>query len=800
MRWPTAAVLAAACLAGTCAARVTEAEETVVRALQFNRDIRPILADKCYACHGPDAAEREADLRLDDPADAQRDRGGYAVVVPHDPVASTLVDRIKSEDPDMRMPPASAGKELSADEIQRLEQWIQEGAEYAKHWAYVPPTRAPLPAVDRADWSQNPLDRFLLAGLAAHQLQPSPRADRVTLVRRLSFDLTGLPPSPEEVQQFLQDPAPNAWERVVDRLLASPHFGERMASYWLDLVRYANTVGYHGDQEHAIAPYRDWVIAAFNANMPFDRFTREQLAGDLLPDPTLEQRIATGYNRVLQTSHEGGVQVKEYLTKYSADRVRNFGSVWLGSTLACAECHNHKFDPFTQADFYQLAAFFADIDDLRSFQASDTTPTKRDPELIVPRAEDRAEWQRLCAERTDLQRQLSGDQAGPAATAAAALRDRLDTVIRQIAEIETLGRRTMVTETVEPRSIRVLHRGDWMDTSGPIVLPDVPEFLPRCNVGDRRANRLDLANWLVARQNPLTARVLANRLWYLCFGAGLCASLEDFGNQGEEPTYPELLDYLSVELQDHGWDIKRLVRLIVTSEAYRQSSQPTESLLQRDPKNQLFARQGLFRLPAEMVRDSMLSFSGLLVPESGGVASRPYQPEGYYAFLNFPTRTYQSDQDRQQYRRSVYMHWQRQFLHPMLKAFDAPMREECTARRATSNTPLAALTMLNDPSFIEGARMLATRALQEPAGTVPQRLSWMWRRVLSREPIGAELSELLRLHQQERATFAADPVAAKRLVSIGLSPVSADTDPVELAALTSVARAILNLHETITRR
>jgi hypothetical protein len=525
-----------------------------------------------------------------------------------------------------------------------------------------------------------------------------------------------------------------------------------MAMYWLDLVRYADTVGYHGDQEHRISPYRDYVIKAFNDNMPFAQFTVEQLAGDLLPGSTINQRIASGYNRVLQTTHEGGAQDREYRAKYAADRIRNLSGVWMGATLGCAECHDHKYDPYTQKNFYSLAAFFADIDELGAYRGPDKSPTLRPPEMEVPSPLDPS-------------------------------RKRL----------------TMVTSAVKPRTIRVLKRGDWMDESGEIVEPAVPHFLKPLDVKERRATRLDLARWLTAPDHPQTARVFVNRLWYLFFGSGLCRTLDDTGSQGEWPTHPELLDYLAVEFIESGWDIKHMVRLMVRSTTYRQSSLETVQLRERDPENRWFARQGRFRLPAEMIRDNALALSGLLVHRPGGDSARPYQPDGYYAHLNFPKRTYQADPDANQYRRGVYVHWQRQYLHPMLKAFDAPSREECTAQRPISNTPLAALTLLNDPSFVEAARVFAARIIREGGTTEAERTHWAWREVLSREPSEREVAALLRLYRQNRAQYESDRGAAQQLVAVGLAPPPNGVDVAELAAWTTLARALLNLNETITR-
>jgi hypothetical protein len=731
-----------------CLVPATRADEPRV---EFNRQIRPLLSNRCFRCHGPDARQRKADLRLDLEGAAKGKRDGEPVIIPGKPDDSELIRRTTSEDETERMPPPGAGKPLTRDEANLLRRWITEGAEYQPLWSFLPPRRPRMPSVRDARWPQNPIDQFVLARLEAEDLIPSPAADNVTLIRRLSLDLLGLAPAPGQVDAFVTDSEPLAYERLVDRLLASPHFGERMAMYWLDLVRYADTVGYHGDQEHPISPYRDWVIKAFNDNVPFDRFTVEQLAGDLLPDATVDQRIASGYNRLLQTSHEGGVQQKEYQKKYDADRVRNLSAVWLGATLGCAECHDHKYDPYTQRDFYSLVAFFADVDDRRTFKGTDTSPTKREPELDVP---------------------------GP-----------LDGAIR----------RTMITEAVEPRTIRILARGDWMDESGETVGPAVPRFLKVLDTLDRRPDRLDLARWLVSRDHPLVARVFVNRLWYLFFGVGLSNSLDDFGAQGEPPSHPELLDWLAIEFAQSGWDVKHIIRLIVTSNSYQQSSQVTDELRRRDPQNRLFARQSSYRLPAEFIRDNALAASGLLVLQLGGAGAHPYQPAGYYKHLNFPKREYKPDTGDNQYRRGVYTHWQRQYLHPMLKAFDAPSREECTAARPVSNTPLAALALLNDPTFVEAARVLAARILHEAGPTTAARIRWAYRVVLSRFPDDAEVAALVELHAVNREAYRGDPESARKVLAAGQAESPADVDPTELATWTQVARAIFNLHEGTSR-
>jgi hypothetical protein len=563
-----------------------------------------------------------------------------------------------------------------------------------------------------------------------------------------------------------------------------------MAVYWLDLVRYADTVGYHGDQDHHASPYRDYVIDAFNLNLPFDRFTREQLAGDLLPNPTVDQKIATCYNRLLQTSHEGGVQPKEYLAIYAADRVRNVSAVWMGATVGCAQCHNHKYDPYTAKDFYALAAFFADVDEEKHLRGggADTVPTKRPPEIPVHTRRERERLAALSARIAALQGEADAEK-------------ELAELAKERDALQKATRLVMVTQAVPPRTVRVLPRGNWLDESGEVVQPAAPAFLGRSETTGRRATRLDLANWLTdakAGAGGLTARVFVNRLWYLFFGAGLSKSLDDFGGQGEPPTHPELLDHLAVEFAD-GWDVKRLVKLIIMSRAYRQSSLEPPALRERDPENRLFARQSRFRLPAEFVRDNALAVSGLLVRDVGGVTAKPYQPAGYYRHLNFPKREYKADSTARQWRRGVYVHWQRQYLHPMLRAFDAPTREECTAQRPRSNTPLAALVLLNDPTFIEAARAFAVRTLAEGGASDADRAAFAFRWATSRGPDDFERQALLKFLAKSRDEYKADPNAAAELVRIGSAPPPKDTDLPELAAWTAVCRVILNLNETTTR-
>lgn len=760
--------------------------------MDFARDIRPLLSDRCFSCHGPDETHREAELRFDAIESLIEDRGDYQVLKPGDPSASEMMKRILSDDEFEVMPPPEMGKPLNEAEKGLIRKWIEQGAKWAKHWAYEPPHMSPTPklAADQAERAKNWIDHYIASDLQKLGREMSARADDVTLLRRLSFDLTGLPPG--EGTYALSVSEAN-YAEYVDQLLASPAFGERMAIYWLDLVRFADTVGYHGDQDHNITPYRDYIINAFNDNLSFDQFTIDQLAGDLVDSPNEEQIVATGYNRLLQTSHEGGVQPAEYLAIYQADRVRNVSAVWFGATIGCAQCHDHKYDPFTAKDFYSLAAFFADVDEAQHFKVgSNSLPTKRPPEIdVLTRAQQLLQ--------ANLQAELK--DAAPS---------KHESLKRALEQLEKSKNRTMVTQAIEPRLVRFLPRGDWLDDSGEAMQPSVPGFMGDLKLSVR-PTRLDLANWLVDTQSPdsagfLTARVFVNRLWMLFFGEGLSRSVEDFGGQGEAPTHPELLDRMAIEFVRSGWDVKRMVRLIVESQAYQQSSLETAWHRKHDPENRLLSRQNRFRLPAEMVRDVSLSCSNLILRQIGGSSVKPYQPAGYYRHLNFPTRKYAASTDPGQWRRGLYVHWQRQFLHPMLRAFDAPTREECTAKRPQSNTPLAALVWLNDPSFIEAAKHFAAEQLEQHSETEmgsnetrKDGIQSMFLRATSREPDAKEMASLLSLLEISEAAFAADEKGAEELLSVGSLARHSKHSKATWAAWTMLARAILNLNETYTR-
>jgi hypothetical protein len=994
-----------------------EDRSPVPAVIEFNRDVRPILSENCYKCHGPDPKAREAKLRFDtkDGIFASLEEGRVAVA-PRDLAKSQLWKRISSSDREEKMPPAKSGKKLTPRDAAILRKWIEQGAVWQGHWAFLPAERRAPPVPKNTRWGRSPIDAYILARLEKEGLEPSREADPVTLLRRLSLDLTGLPPEVAEVDEFLKDPA-GGYEKAVDRLLGSPHYGERMALFWLDLVRFADSRGYHSDNPRNVGPYRDYVIASFNENVPFDRFTTEQLAGDLLPEATLRAKVASGYNKLNLTTEEGGAQAREYEAKTAADRVRNASGVWMGATLGCAECHDHKFDPFTTKDFYRFAAFFADIQEgaigdgdkgipvptdaqtaqIKALQESIAalkktldTPT---PELAAAQAAweqsalRHAEWIVLVPEsvksrdgsefmieddcsvivvgaagkfvRKDvhtvtaavpvkgiralrlealtwptlpksgpgtasngnfvlskvsaksgektlvLQRPVadfSQDKYGvagalddnndtgwavlpqlgldhtavfefkepfgaadknpltisleyrsnqpehligrfrlsvttnealaplaamPAKIQAALrtpaekrdeaqkkelaayhrglapelgkVRDELAAAERKLEDFEKGIRKCLVTKSGAPRTVRVLPRGNWLDSSGEVVAPGVPAFMKPIEVADKRATRLDLARWLVSRDNPLTSRVFVNRLWKLFFGTGLSKRLDDLGAQGEWPVHPELLDCLATEFVDDAWDVKKSVKRIVMSAAYRQTSKPSKELRERDPYNRLIACQSRWRLDAEVVRDNALAVSGLLAGRIGGDSVKPYQPRGYWSFLNFPTREWETDKGEEAYRRGLYTWWQRTFIHPALMAFDAPNREECCAERARSNIPQQALVLLNDPVYVEAARVFAERIVKEGGAAAPERIAWAYRRALSRKPTAAETGLLSAMQAKHLEQYRAEPKSAAEILAVGPSPLAKDLNAAELASWTSVARAILNLHETITR-
>jgi hypothetical protein len=1017
-RFSTSIAISSLALVGLLPSLGLCSEPSIPEKPEYNRDVRPILADACFRCHGFDKNTRDGGRRLDLREGAIAENDGIRAIVPGKLDESDLHTRIHSSDKDEIMPPPKANRQLSAREKAILDRWIEQGAEYQEHWAYMAPKRPATPTASQT--ASSPVDAFILARQEQIGVKRVGEADRGTLIRRLYLDLLGLPPKPQEVEVFVNDKASDAYEKLVDRLLASPQYGERMAVWWLDLVRYADTIGYHSDNPRNVWPYRDYVIRAFNEDKRFDRFTIEQLAGDLLPNATQAQKVASGYNRLIMSTEEGGAQPKQYEAKHVTDRVKSIGTTWLAQTYMCCECHDHKYDPVTTRDFYALGSFFADI--------KEDSVGKREPGMLVPTPEQEAKmkdndsrvaaleaklntptpeldaaqraweeanslvhesWTSLCptnisaeggtkfsctpdgmikadpttnpaadtykveltltAGTTGVRLEVFSDPSLPnggpgrgsngnfvlneveimqgqkllkisAATAifdqpdytsamtidgkkggqdhgwavlgnigkdAAAYFDLaepipqdtqvevimpqgfgsqhtiarfrlsatnspkpirapfanipadivavlktpreqrdvkmqqkiaahyrsiaplLDPVRKELADskkgrdafVGTVGHCLVSESMPNPRKVRVLPRGDFMREDGAVMQPATPAYLPGAPkpVDGKRLTRLDLANWLVSRENPLTSRVVVNRLWKLFYGTGLSKTLDDMGTQGELPVNQPLLDWLACEFMDSGWDIKHMVRLMVSSSTYRLSSNAPKELATSDPFNRELARGGRWRLDAEFVRDNALSISNLLVQQVGGPSVKPYQPPGYWENLNFPTREWENDKNKNQWRRGLYTWWQRSYLQPSLLAFDASTREECTADRGRSNIPQQALALLNDTTYVEAARALAGRILREGGGTVNDRCSWAFREATGRTPSEDERKILTGLYEQHLAVYTQDLDAAKKLVSTGYSPVPSDVGAAELAAWTNVARTILNLHETITR-
>jgi hypothetical protein len=738
-----------------------------VPAVDFVRDIYPILQRSCFECHGPE--KQKGKLRLDSRVAALRGGRSGPSLVPGQAERSELNRRITLTKADGGVMPAR-GERLAPAQVALLRRWIDQGASWpnngqaVRHWAYVKPRRPALPAVSATRWPRNPIDHFILARLEKERLQPSPEADRAVLLRRVTLDLTGLPPTLAEADAFLAEPSPDAYEKVVDRLLASPQFGPRWARPWLDLARYADSHGFQRDDLRPLWAYRDWVITALNQDMPFDRFTIEQLAGDLLPDATEAQRVATGFHRSAPTNVESGSDPEETRVNQVIDRVNTTAAIWLGTTLECAQCHDHKYDPFTQKEYYQFFAYFNNTA-IEADRANPKVPGSirfLGPTMPL-RTDDKA------TERSHL--------APPT------------TLVMQ--------------ELPRPRMTFVFGRGDFR-APGTAVSAGTPAALHRAVAGP--ANRLTLARWLVDRDNPLAARVHVNRLWAELFGHGIVSTVEDFGVKGEPPTHPELLDWLAVDFMDGGWSVKKLLRTMVTSATYRQSSRLTPELRPRDAPNKLYARGPRFRMDAEMIRDNALSIAGLISLKQGGPPIRPYQPEGVWAKVGGAKVEYRVSPGAERYRRGIYVVWKRGSPYPSFVNFDATARLACTVKRSRSNTPLQALTLLNDPVYVEAAVALAQRVLSEPKEeSDDERLRHAFRQCLAREPCDTEVRVLRRLLDRQRATNATNSEAVKTLLGTfkklnSTFAVPSGYAPAEFAAWHAVAMALLNLDETITKR
>ena len=745
-------------------------------AIDFNREIRPVLSDACFPCHGPDASARKAGLRLDLRAVAvQPAESGEVAIRPNQAAQSELVRRIFSEDRDEVMPPRKSHRSISLRQKELLRDWINQGAPYAEHWSFLPPKPAALPAVKRPDWPRNPLDFFTLARMEAEGMSPAPEAAKSTLIRRVTLDLTGLPATISEVRDFLADSSDQAYERVVDRLMATRDYAERRAQDWLDLARYADTRGFSDDTARSIWPYRDWVIRALQRNQPFDQFTIEQLAGDLLPQPTTDQLIATGFHRNAPQAKGQTYPSEEYRLKSVVDRVNTTATVWLGLTMGCAECHDHKFDPISQADFYGTFAIFNQIEHSgEGFAQGGPHLSIPSPEQAKQKAEAQAKLAALQASKALLQTQPGKDALAQSAEAIS-LEKEIAALIKQINQVEKAGIHfPVMRERSIARDTFIHLRGNFL-TRGAKVAPGIPGFL---RAGDAEAprNRLEYARWLVSGKNPLVARVVVNRFWQSYFGFGLVRTPGDFGLQGEWPTHPELLDWLASEFVRSGWDMKAVHRLIVTSATYRQSAvrRPEDAL--RDVGNRWLSSMPRVRLPAEQIRDQALAVSGLLKQTSNPKSFFPPQPSNYWEDRDLPGKWTISTGD-ELHRKSLFIYWRRMALHPTMELLDAPSRASCTPRRNSANIPTQALVTLNDPIFVEAAKAFAQRVLDAGLADDRARMDWAFQTCLSRHPESAERDQFLAFLERQ-----------------------AKPSPTDLPALwASVATILLNLDETLTR-
>lgn len=755
------------------AARGTFAGET--QTIDFSRDVLPILADKCFHCHGPDGEARQAELRLDLKDNVFADRDGHRLVVPAKTEQSELLLRVTSNDVDARMPPKSEPRQLSSVQIDILRRWVEQGAAWTKHWAFEPAKRPELPAVSKREWPRNEIDHFVLTRLDREQLSPSTQATRETLIRRVTLDLTGLPPTPHEIDAFLADDMPGSFERVVDRLLASPRYGEHMARPWLDAARYADTDGYQNDRIRYMWPWRDWVIMALNDNMPFDQFTLEQIAGDMLPNPTLYQQIATGFGRNHRINSEGGSIPAEWAVEYVVDRVDTVGTIWLGLTVGCARCHEHKYDPISQRDYYELFAFFNNVAEWGLGPNNGNSP----PFITPPKS-----WPFVSPDENRLIEPKPYE---------------LVTTQTSVVRPKPGGKETVMVmhELEKRRPTYLLKRGQYDQPDDSTALePTVPESLGALAAGEPR-NRLGLAKWLVHPSNPLTARVTVNRYWQQFFGIGIVSTSENFGIQGAPPSHAELLDWLANEFIRSNWDVKTMHRLMVTSATYRQASEASSQLRNRDPENRLLARGSRFRLPAHVIRDQSLAMSGLLAEQFGGPSVKPYMPPGIWRSIS--NNKYQQDKGDKLYRRSLYTYWRRTIPPPTMMTFNAAEREVCIVRKSTTNSPLQALTLMNNVVFVEASRLIGERMLREGGGTLDEQVAFAFRLGTSRQPSSRELDLLRDAYHLFLWKYENDREAATSLLSVGEYPRDGSFDVTQLAAMTMVASTILNLDEVVMK-
>jgi hypothetical protein len=764
------AVIGGYLLSCTNSSTTRATQEHIPDRVSYNFDIRPILSDKCLTCHGPDANKRQAGLRLDDPESAfqaLKEHPSAHAIVAGEPQLSEVFLRITTKDTAKLMPPPASNLKLSSHEIALIEKWIKQGAKYEKHWAFVAPKKPALPEVKKEDWPKNEIDYFILHKQEQKGFSPNEEADKERLLRRLSLDLVGLPPTLKMMDSFLADKSPNAYEKAVDELLKNPAYGEKMAVYWLDLARYADSHGYQDDGYRTQWPWRDWVIHALNTNMLYDQFVTWQLAGDLLPNRDNEalykqQLLATGFNRNHKITEEGGVIPEEYRIGYVTDRNDLFGKAFLGMTLECAHCHDHKYDPFSQKEYYQLFAFFNNVKEVGI-------------ESVIGGPETYAKKPLMEISNDDVKNILT-------------FINKPDTnrlIVSVMSDLDTM------------RKTHILRRGAY-DAPGDEVQPNTPSFILPFNKSYPK-NRLGLAKWLVDKQNPLTARVFVNQVWQEFFGKGIVKTSGDFGMQGELPSHPELLDWLAVDFMEHGWNIKRLVKQMVMSATYRQSAVVTPEKLATDPDNIFLARAPRYRIHAEFVRDVVLSSSGLLVPKIGGPSVKPYQPAGLWEGATSGRgllSMYVQDHGESLYRRGMYTLIKRTVPPPAMSIFDASNRDLCEVKRLKTNTPLQALVMMNDPTVLEASRVLAAKLLQEKSST-QDKITKAFRLIVSRKPSEKEVSILAVYYEKELKKITKQ--SAEKLLAVGEYPIPTQVDKTQLAALMRIVNTIYNLEEAITK-
>lgn len=763
-------ILSFSCNSGVSTSETTNSSENrgkVPDKIDFTFDVKPILSDRCFKCHGPDKNAIEGGLSLNTAEDAYtalgKNKDHYAIV-PGDVKKSELVNRIFTKDESLMMPPPESNLELNEYEKEVLKKWIDQGAEFKTHWAFIAPEKPTVPKTTNTTWAQNEIDQFVLSKLEHNGLETNEKASKEKLLRRVFFDLTGLPPSVEQIESFVKNDSPSAYETIIDSLLNTVDYAEHMSSEWMDIARYADTHGYQDDFERIMWPWRDWVIHAFKENLPYDQFVTYQLAGDLLPNANAEQILATGFNRNHKITFEGGVIPEEYRIEYVEDRAVTFGTAFLGLTFECARCHDHKYDPISQKNHFELFSFFNNIDELGLTPGGAGKIPK--PYMTITEKEKNGVLSFVQLQKTNMK------------------------------EVPVM----VMNEMQEIRPSYILNRGVY-DQPTTQVYPNTPEsILPFPD--DYPKNRLGLSKWLFHKDNPLTARVTVNRYWQRMFGSGLVSSSFDFGNQGSLPTHPELLDFLAIKFRDEGWDARKILKYIALSSTYQQSTKVSKELQELDPENRLLARAPRLRLTAELIRDQALKISGLLNKDVGGPSVKPYQPDGIWEAVTGggggSTATYITSTGKDLYRKSLYTFWKRTVPPPSMMTFDAASRDLCSVKRQETNTPLQALVLLNDPQIIEASRILAKNAIDRNKETNDQ-ISYIFKQATSRAPDEAELTMLANYYDSMLQKVEGEGIEAQEYLSIGATEMNSNISVSQLAALALTAHTILNLDETITR-